>query len=1012
MRVLGLDGGIASVGWAILETDEPCGIIGAGVWIFDAPEQQKDRTPLNAIRRERRGQRRVIRRRRQRMNAIRALFMRHGLLPGSGRDALRHPGLDPWRLRAEGLDRPLSGPEFAVALGHIARHRGFRSNSKRDRGSNAASDASKMLRQIEARRERLAGWRTVGAMFALDPELKERRRNRDGDYSRSVLRTALEAEVRSLFDGQRRLGNPAASEEMEQAFASLAFNQRPLQDSEHLVGKCPFEPDERRTAKRAPSFERFRLLARLAQMRLVAGGEDRRLTAEQIAHVAEDFGRQKKVSYKFLRRVLDLDASVRFADVAQDAETNDVATRTGAAAEGTATLRDAVGPAAWRTLLAAPDRLDRIAEVLTFREDTASIRRGIEEAGLEVPIVDALMRAVENGAFGRFSGAAHLSAKAVRAINPHLAQGLVYSEACAEAGYDHSARPVTALEDVKNPVARKALGQMCKQVKAVVHEYGLPDLIHVELARDVGRSVEERDEITRGIEDRNRALDRLRQDFRELLHQEPSRDELLRFELWKEQNGFCLYSGDPIHPTALLASDNAVQVDHILPWSRFGDDGFANKALCTAKANQEKRGRTPFEWFSADKDARAWDAFTAGVEGCRTMKGRKKRGFYLRRNAAEVEEGFRSRNLNDTRYATRLLLDALGHLYPQDGTRRIRARPGALTAKLRRAWGLEGLKKDASGRRRDDDRHHALDAIVVAATSEAMLQSLTRAFQHAERHGLSQEFKGVPEPWPGFRDDVRRAVEGVFVARAERRRARGEAHAATIRQVRERDGATVVFERKPVEKLTPADLARVKDADRNAALVEALRAWIEAGKPKGTPPLSPKGDPVRKVRLATTNKPGVPVRGGTADRGEMVRVDVFRKPDRRGKMRFHLVPIYPHQVANRAAHPTPPSRAVVASKSEAEWTEVDAGFEFLFSLYHNSLVEVTRPGSEPIRGYFKGMNRSVAAIAIARHFNPRDVQDGIGTKTLLAFRKLTVDRLGQVFDVERETRTWHGEACI
>ena len=78
------------------------------------------------------------------------------------------------------------------------------------------------------------------------------------------------------------------------------------------------------------------------------------------------------------------------------------------------------------------------------------------------------------------------------------------------------------------------------------------------------------------------------------------------------------------------------------------------------------------------------------------MKGRKKGGFYLRRNAQEVEGRFRNRNLGDTRYATRLLLDLLKRHYPECG---VQARPGALTAKLRRAWGVEDLKKDAAGKR-------------------------------------------------------------------------------------------------------------------------------------------------------------------------------------------------------------------------------------------------------------------------------------------------------------------------
>ena len=169
MRIFGIDGGIASIGWAVLDIDDAAAsIVAAGVRTFDAPETDKERTPTNAVRRLHRGQRRVIRRRRQRMAALRLLFQQHNLLADAQRDALKQPGLDPWRLRAEGLERSLSGLEMAVALGHIARHRGFRSNAKREAGANAADETSKMKKAIVTTQDRLAG-RTVGQMFARDP---------------------------------------------------------------------------------------------------------------------------------------------------------------------------------------------------------------------------------------------------------------------------------------------------------------------------------------------------------------------------------------------------------------------------------------------------------------------------------------------------------------------------------------------------------------------------------------------------------------------------------------------------------------------------------------------------------------------------------------------------------------------------------------------------------------------------------------------------------------------------
>jgi len=1030
MRILGLDGGIASIGWALIDDgdgDSAAGrIIACGSRCFDAPETDKERTPTNQIRRQKRAMRRVIRRRAQRMAEVRRLFVAHGLLAGAGRDALRpdalKTGADPWTLRAEGLTRALSGAELAAALGHIAAHRGFKSNSKRDRGANAADETSVMKKAIEVTRERLGQYRTIGQLFARDQAFAERKRNRGGDFSRSMLRDDQAAEVKVLLEEQRRRGNGLATEALEEAYVAAAFFQRPLRDSDDLVGDCPFETGEKRTARRAYSFELFRLLSRLNALTLTWRGGERRLSAEELAAVAGDFGSTKKITFKAVRKALDIDPAVRFDGVKAEEEGGDVVARSGNAAEGTATLRAALG-AAWAGLVGRPEILDRMAEIITFRDDLYSIRTGLGETGADTAAVEAVMAAVEAGRFQSFKGAGRISAKAARAIIPGLRAGLVYSAACAEAGYDHAAPGKVKLEDIRNPVARKALGEMLKLVRAVVRAHGLPDQMHVELARDVGKSAEERDEITRGIEKKNKERDRARLRFAELLGREPRGEDMLRFELWEEQNGRCLYTDAEIPVRLVSASENGAQVDHILPWSRFGDDSFVNKTLCLAQANQAKKGRTPWEWFQAEKSEAEWDVYVAAVEGCKGMKGRKKRGFYLRKNAAEVEEMFRNRNLGDTRYTTRVLLEVLKGMYPADGTVHVRARPGALTSKLRRGWGLQGLKKGEDGKRIEDDRHHALDAIVLAATSERQVQQMTKAFQDAEQKGSAREFAGefVQAPWTGFRLDAEAAVAGVFVSRPERRQVPGEAHAATIKRVRTGDdGAAVVSVRKGVEALTEKDLekipvpkpyGRISDpAKLREALIDAVRAWWAAGKPKDAPPRMPNGDVIRKVRVDTTDKVAVAVRGGTADRGDMARVDVFREVDAKGRTRFHLVPVYPHQMVGMERVP---DRAVVAYKGEDEWTPVDRpGFAFLFSLYQNSLMEAVKPDGEVITGYFKGLHRGTGAINIASMTSSRDITAGIGAKTLHSLRKLDITRLGSMSEVQQETRTWRGAVCM
>jgi CRISPR-associated endonuclease Csn1 len=253
--------------------------------------------------------------------------------------------------------------------------------------------------------------------------------------------------------------------------------------------------------------------------------------------------------------------------------------------------------------------------------------------------------------------------------------------------------------------------------------------------------------------------------------------------------------------------------------------------------------------------------------------------------------------------------------------------------------------------------------------------------------------------------------EQVFVSRAERRRARGEGHAQTVRRVEAADDSLVVYERKAVDALTEADLDRIKDPDRNAALIASLRQWIRDKKPKDRRPLSPKGDPIAKVRLRTTKKVDVLVRDGVAERGEMVRVDVFRKKNKRDAWEYYLVPVYPHQVFDAEDWPEPPNQAIQADKPEAEWPNMTKGHEFIFSIYSFSFVEVEKPDGTFIDGYFRQADRSTGAISLSSHYSRDKTTRGIGAKTLRSMKKVEVDRLGNRTEILREKRTWRGAVC-
>ena len=1037
----GIDLGIGSCGWAVLQAPPSAGVPGAipaiGSWIFDVPETDKERTPTNQIRRGSRLLRRVIRRRRNRMSELRGLFRQAGLISTDNTDALKHKGLDPWELRARGLDKLLTGEQFAVALGHIAKRRGFKSAAKR-KTANTNSDDKKMLSALEKTQERLGRYRTVGEMLARDAEFAARRRNRDGIYDRTAGRDDLAHEVKTLFAAQRRLGMDVATDALEESYVNIAFRQLAMQDSEKLVGLCPFEKSEKRAAKLSPSFEKFRLLTRLINLRVTTPDGERVLSPDELARATADLGKTQKLTAKAVRNLIGLCDDERFTTIKPDQEDGDICSKTGNAMSGTGTLRRAVGDALWKDMQA--EQLDQIAHILSFFETSERIEAQLRPLGLADAALAALIVALEAGKFASFKGAAHISAKAVRALLPHLEAGKRYDEACSLAGYDHAASSFSHVdhvtdktsfntlvaevgESIANPTARKALTEGLKQLWAMRNTYGLPGAIYIELARDVGNSLEKRREIEKGINDATAQRNRERQEARDLLGIEDiSGDTLLRYRLWKEQNGRCLYTDQPIAPDKIIATDNSVQVDHILPWSRFGDDSYHNKTLCLASANQRKRNATPYEWMLADLGADHWDKFVEVIEGNKGLRGFKKRN-YLLKNAKDAEEKFRSRNLNDTRYACRLLAEAVKLFYPRgerqekDGNRRVFTRPGQLTAALRQAWGLESLK-NVDGKRLPDDRHHALDALVVAAVSEAEVQKLTKSFQEWEQQGLARPLRRVSEPWDGFWEQAKEAFNSVFVARPERRRARGEGHAATIRQVKEREGQQVVFERKAIISLKDADVDRIKDPERNSAIIASIREWIVSGRPADALPISPKGDVIIKVRLQSKNKPAVPVRGGSADRGEMVRVDVFSMPNKRGKDEWYLVPIYPHQVADKKSWSQPPMQSVVAYKDEAEWTTLGDAHAFRFSLYPRSYVEAVKSNGQILAGYFQGLHRGTGAINLFNPVNPRLLKDAdgnstesIGAKTLLTITKYSVDRFGRKSPVRNEVRTWHGVAC-
>lgn len=1055
--VLGLDLGTSSIGWALIEenpetqerrilsrqsSDGVC-TYALGSRIIDAPEEAKEHKLYSVTRREKRAVRRVIARKAQRMRAIRHLLMEAGLPEVKDLEYMHHQKghaqTSPWELRRRGLREKLSDREFAIVLLHIAGHRGFRSNSKSESADAEAGKVKKALAALETTL-RESGAETIGQLLA-GQSVKRNRTDYKGDahYEHMLMRTWQEEEVRLLFERQRALGNALAASGIEARYASLAFDQRELKSVAAMIGNCVFLEGEKRAPAFSPTAEYFRFLQRIVQLRLRQHGGLRPLSPEERETVRALFGKTAKITYKNVRKALNLGEDVFFDDLSypleqgatdMSAEKTDVVRRSGEACAGTKALKDCLDPVVftrlWEERTGEEDSfpgwpvVDRIAKILSDNDGFSGMERELAGLSLAESVRQRLLEAARAGKFRHFRGTMRLSIKAMRAIMPHLYAGLRYDEACEAAGFDHARERDVDINDIRNPVVQHLLREMRRQARAICHEFGLwPGRVHIELLRDVGKSARERAEMEKGQNRRAKERAAHAADLRRYWGREPSAMELKRYELWLEQGEMCAYArllgtDAPVYRGApgghipldwLKDGENRVQIDHILPRSRTFDNSMANQCLCLAGANQAKLNRTPFEWRGGNEQV--WNEYAVWVQSLH-IRPRKKRAFLLRDLSAEMEGNFHARNLTDSAYVARLAAQWFRKEYehllrnaPEEvrQRRRVFTRPGAVTSFLRRVWGVQSLKKNDKGER-EGDQHHALDAVIVACCTEGMLQAITKAFQKNETEQLHDR---LPWPWEHFRSSLEPLVNAVSVSREVKSRKTGALHEETLRAVRTEAAENgemrqVVYERCWVGNLKPGDVDRIKDPERCKPLVAALRHWLqlpEKDRPPFRDPLT--GNIVRHVRLRRGEfTSGVLLRRGggmaQADNGGMARVDVYTRNGR-----FFLVPVYMKDIADGRL----PVRACKNGTPEAQWPVMDESFAFCFSLTGNCYVLTMKNGTVR-EGYYRTTDRATVSISLAEASDKTKLIRGIGVQTLQRFEKYLVDRLGRRIRVQRE----------
>lgn len=1042
-KILGLDVGIASVGVGMLFLDEHSeqgSIICHGVHLFDRAETS-DGESLALPYRANRSSRRVTRRRAGRLLKIRKLFQQHGLnfypeiILAETRDFMFRMSKEessPWHLRSRALKHRLSDMELCQVLYHIAKHRGFKSNKKDEILSPEAKekdrdDTQKMLLYANSLADRMnqAGCETPGEFFYKTGICEQQKvRNTEGDYSHTILRDLHRQEVALIFERQRGFGASWATSELEAAYVEHAFSQRPLQSVRDMVGHCLLEETELRAAKHSRSGELFVLWAKINHLRIIDNqGNARELTSEQRAVLFQLAHQNKETSYTAIRRALGLPIEERFNNVRYDVKKKAKSSRKKStevvgdlvqveekapdwesivkAAEKDVTWITMLGYYRLKNILPKPSSAqvqshwDKIADILAFEQAVDAIREQLLEhqavLQLSVEQIEALCTISD------FKGTVGHSVKAIGRLLPHLEAGETYDKAVLLTYGIKSCQRSDKLPPfptTTNPIVNRALAQVRKIINATISKYGMPDRIHVEMARDISKSKKDRDKIHQEQQENERqnSLDRkaIAEDF-------PGVSPLVH-RLWKEQGTLCLYSGKHIFASQ-LSDGTSVQVDHILPRHRSFDNSYMNKVLVLTRENQNKKERTTSEYFFQDKSEQAWDELL--VRAASLPKAKRDR--LMNKTFNEREQEWKERHLNDTRWISRAVLNHIQKNLALPGdpnSKKVMAVNGRITAELRHAWGF-------SRKNRINPRHHAVDALVVAACTERMVQKVTRFNKYdARARGLELY---APKPWPSFREDVLRLTydnPNWIISRLANRKVTGEINGPNpVKTRKDEKGQERKIERLALTKVNSNKLENLIDKDgRNRWLYNTLLNTLanannepeKAFKPPFTiTMLSGQTRLIRKVSLwGDRVMSGRRLRGGVTDNGSQIRVDVFQK-----KGKFYLVPVFSWHFRTGEL----PMGYCKQGTPQDDWPKVDDTFEYQFSLFKNDYVRIVKTNGEMIAGYYKGTHISMGQINLQAH----DAADTIncphpGVFSLKAFEKLQVDYFGNLSGPIRE----------
>lgn len=899
-KILGLDLGTNSIGWALID-DKLNKIIGMGSRIFpigvDNLGDGEGELSKNASRTGARGTRRQFFRRRLRKKVLLKELASLNMCPLSDEDfdnwktTKKFPNqelaswfaLNPYKLRHKALDEKLSFEEIGRVFYHLIQRRGFLSNSRsagKDDGTIFKGNAKEGKIGIDETREQIEN-KTLGSYF-YEIAPKENQPFVDGlerIRNRYTTRQMYVDEFEQIWEHQKKYHSNLTHEikekiggrKSDEGFTEdgILFHQRPLRSQKHLVGNCTFETGKTKCQLSAIPFEQYRLHQWINTVEY----NGHKLHADERKLVFNFLIEKEKPSFKDIRKAINkLDTIYKFNYKDEDKIV------------GTHTISNLCSKKFFgkKWFDFTEKEQEDIWHVLYFFDSKDKVKEyAIKNWSFDATQAEAISK------FNLKDKYASLSRKAINNILPFLEMGFQYDIAVVLGGiknaygqnwetlngddkglildnvyeivrsnlkggfieplkhflktdlhltdkqltklYHHSANieetvlleklPVNAnadkeIQSIRNPVVITALFEIRKLVNEIVDVYGKPDEIKVELARNLKASKSGRREERNRQQKLERENDRVKVELNNL-GKHISHDNLLLYKLWEECKHTCPYTGRSISVTQLFSGE--VQIEHIHPWSKSLNDSFMNKTLCFADENRAKGDKTPFEFYSLQGEnkwhevkERALKLFSDTAQYPNSYQK------FKRFVQQKFDDDFASKNLNDTRYISKEAKNYMSKICEN-----VSVSPGQMTANLRQKWGLNAvLNPEEKTKTREDHRHHAIDALVMACGTVKHLQKLSEW----NRYDRKPENKNFPLPWDGFVKDAEVAVDKILVSHKKLNNiitvrthktekngqvhrnvgvaARGQLHKETVFGKRNFNGDEAYHVRKPIESLT------------------------------------------------------------------------------------------------------------------------------------------------------------------------------------------------------------------